>query len=498
MAAVEKAFSTRIRRTVLLALLFAIPTRLRLVPELVNDPDLWWHLRTGDWSLAHGAVPRVDVFSSFHPWVAYSWSYEVLLALLYRKFALFGVIGLVAVLSTAVVIAFLLLTTRFNTSFLRATSLTALGAITVAPMFAPRPWLFTVLFATVELAVLYQVRSSRNPYPLLLLPPLFCIWANVHIQFVYGIAMLAMAAADGLFTASLRRFHAASSFDGLSGRLWLCLIASWAATLLNPYGAEIYRVIYQYSQHTYVLSYVDEFQAMNFRHPVHFLVLGLLITAVATLAYRRKVRTFEIFLLLLATFLAFRMVRDIWFLVIVALSILAGDEPSERVADETGRPIGLPPTVGEMLAIAVITLALVAATVHSRQLSNERLNAVAAANFPERATEFVRKHHLIGPLYNDFNWGGYLIWRLPELRVSIDGRTNLYGDGRIARFYATWSGVHDWQTDSELAQARLVIGYVNAPLSSLLRSDSRFRLVYEDELAVVFVQAGEPARLGAD
>jgi hypothetical protein len=110
----------------------------------------------------------------------------------------------------------------------------------------------------------------------------------------------------------------------------------------------------------------------------------------------------------------------------------------------------------------------------------------------------VRKHHLIGPLYNDFNWGGYLIWRLPELRVSIDGRTNLYGDGRIARSNATWSGVHDWQTDSELTQARLVIGYVNAPLSSLLRSDSRFRLVYEDELAVVFVQAGEPARLRAN
>ena len=495
MRAIGESFGTRIRRIVLLGLLLAIPARLSLTPELVNDPDLWWHLRTGDWILANGAVLHVDVFSSFRPWMAYSWGFEVLLALLYRKFALFGAIVLVAALSTAVVIALFLLMTRFQISFLRAASLTALGAIALAPLFAVRPWLFTILFATVELAVLYQVRRSRSAYPLLLLPPLFCIWANTHIQFIYGVAILALAAADGWLAASLRRFHAVSSFEGLSGKLWLCLVGSVAATLINPYGAGIYRVIYQYSQHGYVLNYVDEFQAMTFRRPVHFLVLGLLIAAVATLAYRRKARPFEILLLLLSAFLAFRMARDLWFLVIVALSILAGDTASDPAVGGPSQPIGSRPARGKIVAIAIIVLAVAALTVRSRQLSNEQLNALVAVNFPERATAFVRSQHFPGPLYNDFNWGGYLIWRLPGLAVSIDGRTNLWGDRRIARFHATWSGVHDWQTDPELARARLVIGYINAPLSSLLRTDSRFRLVYEDELAVVFVRGAEAATL---
>jgi hypothetical protein len=118
---------------------------------------------------------------------------------------------------------------------------------------------------------------------------------------------------------------------------------------------------------------------------------------------------------------------------------------------------------------------------------NANLTREEAETFPEHAAEFVESRPLSGPLYNDFNWGGYLIWRLPEFQVSMDGRTNLHGDRRFARSYATWSGMRDWATDPELSQAKIVIGSVNFPLTSLLRFDPRFRLVYEDRLAVVFV-----------
>jgi hypothetical protein len=90
-------------------------------------------------------------------------------------------------------------------------------------------------------------------------------------------------------------------------------------------------------------------------------------------------------------------------------------------------------------------------------------------------------------LYNDFNWGGYLIWSLPHLPVAIDGRTNLHGDERMTRFGETWSGAPTWHEDPDLANAGVIVAEADAPLVSLLLLDSRFVLVHEDPVAKVFV-----------
>jgi hypothetical protein len=105
---------------------------------------------------------------------------------------------------------------------------------------------------------------------------------------------------------------------------------------------------------------------------------------------------------------------------------------------------------------------------------------------PVRAVESIRTNGYAGPLYNDFNWGGYLIWAL-RMPVNIDGRTNLYGNERMDRSIATWGAQPDWASDPELKSAGLVIGPVTAPLTQLLRMDSHYKLVYEDKLAAVFV-----------
>jgi hypothetical protein len=80
-----------------------------------------------------------------------------------------------------------------------------------------------------------------------------------------------------------------------------------------------------------------------------------------------------------------------------------------------------------------------------------------------------------------------LIWSLPRLLVSMDGRMNVHGDQRIERSVKTWSGVKGWESDPELMEARLVIGDVNHTLTNVLRTNSRFKSVYEDDVAVVFV-----------
>ena len=69
----------------------------------------------------------------------------------------------------------------------------------------------------------------------------------------------------------------------------------------------------------------------------------------------------------------------------------------------------------------------------------------------------------------------------------MDGRMNVHGDQRIERSVNTWSGLRGWESDPELMKARLIIGGVNHVLTNLLRTDSRFKLVYEGTTAAVFV-----------
>ena len=109
--------------------------------------------------------------------------------------------------------------------------------------------------------------------------------------------------------------------------------------------------------------------------------------------------------------------------------------------------------------------------------------------YPRGAALFVEKQGYAGPLYNHFDWGGYLIWRLPHLKVAMDGRANVHGDERIKRAIATWAGGPHWSDDPDLNNARVIIAKNDMALASLLRLDRKFTEVYRDETAVVFVRA---------
>ena len=120
-------------------------------------------------------------------------------------------------------------------------------------------------------------------------------------------------------------------------------------------------------------------------------------------------------------------------------------------------------------------------------VTNARLETKAAETLPVRAVEVIRAKGYAGPLYDDYNWGGYLMWAL-RMPVSMDGRASFYGDELINRSVATWTGATDPESDPQLMSSGLVIGPASQALTQLLRRDPRFQLVYEDKLAAVFLR----------
>ena len=80
------------------------------------------------------------------------------------------------------------------------------------------------------------------------------------------------------------------------------------------------------------------------------------------------------------------------------------------------------------------------------------------------------------------------MWYLPELPVAVDGRNDLYGDDLDKIFYYSQSAFPSYSTDPYLEESRLVILDSTLPLAKILTIDSRFRMIYHDEIATVFVR----------
>ena len=480
-------------RMIILIALYAIP--IIAVVQPVQDFDIWWHLRTGQWIVEHGTVTASDPFSSFgegKPWVAYSWLFEVLVYRLHAWLGLYGILLYRAVLAFAVAVAVHHFVVKREPRFLIATFLAALAFWAFAPLMTERPWLFTLLFFTLTLGAILDLRSGRYHVWVWVLPFLYALWANVHIQFIYGLFVLGLASAAPVIDRLIGRGETGRYADTAGSRDWWRLVALTlacvAATFVNPYHTRLYGVVLDYATQPAAFKLVNEHRAMDFRSAVDWIVLGLAGSAAFVLGRRRRLSAFEALLLGSAAYFSFHTQRDLWFVLLAALTILTV-EP--RFPGFFTEPFPLTPSRLATLAMGLVIV--IAVTAWGRKLSHSRLDEAIREKFPARAATYVEDHNLEGPLYNHFDWGGYLIWRLPHLKVAIDGRTNLHRDERLLRSVETWAGERGWDADPELRAANIVIASAKGPLASLLRLHKGFKLVHEDHVAAVFVASANRA-----
>ena len=199
---------------------------------------------------------------------------------------------------------------------------------------------------------------------------------------------------------------------------------------------------------------------------------------------QRKVDVFKLLLLSIAGAVAFRTMRDAWFICIPAAACIADsltDENRARRRQKTGC---------EKLAVAAVVAVSLVAFAGSTDFNTRGLDRAISGFLPVNAVNYLRQNPAPGPLYNTLDWGGFLIWYMPDYPVAIDGRTDLYGDELDEQFFNTANGAPTYIDDAYLNQAGVVILQKSNNLVSVLQADSRFQLVYQDRLAAVFVRSG--------
>jgi len=452
----------------------------------VIDPDVWWHLKVGDWIVAHIAVPHNGILShtaANRPWVAYSWGYEVLLSRAYAWGGLVGIGVFGGLLTVAVAFAIYWMLHRLSGRFWA--SLIGTGIVCSAFLFdgSPRPFFFSVALFALILTLLLQAQRSVRFAPLYWLPLIFLFWANLHIQFIYGLFLV------GLYVgiSVLQRLACVLGFESRFlvpptlpvGKLVAIFIGCILATLAGPNFYHPYVSVYEYSQAKFTYSVIIELQPLSFRYVSQYTELLIAAAGFYAVGWQKKLDPFKLSLLAIASAVAFRTQRDGWFICLSAAACIA-DFPAAEV--ESDRLASWTEAAGVAMAVAILLLLALGPT----DMTQRGLDRAISAEYPVNAINFLRRNPVPGPLYNNLNWGGFLMWYMPQYPVAIDGRNDLYGDDLDKVFYDVQSAEESYLTDRYLNESGVVLLDSKLPLAKILTIDPRFRLIYHDDIATVY------------
>lgn len=456
----------------------------------LSSTDVWWHLRTGLWILQNHTLPRTGLFSQHPdlPWSASSWAYDVLLGTAHGVLGLRAIPMLLMTFKGAVAWITFHLASVGRRNFWTAVALTAVAQYLMRGVQPPA--VLSIALFGAELLLLVHCRRSGDPRILFWLPPLFLLWANVHIQFVAGLLLL------GLFLLALGIEQALRSagVGWLSNRIrpipfskaGAVAALSVLCSLATPYS---FRLFPQYGRSLYSavsFHYGAEMRAMTFRQPEDFALMLLVMGAFFVLGRRRSLEVFELMALVAATALAFRIQRDIWFAVLPCV-VVVGDGPLWRGGEENEENRrGWP----EALALALTMWVFVAAA--ACLPGQNALLTRMSREFPLKACGFIVKNRPPQPLFNEYTWGGFLTWYLPDYPVAIDSRVDLYGDEILDEYFKVTTAKLRLDANPDLASARTLLldrqSGMAIALIKLPALSSQYQLVYSDDLAAVFVR----------
>jgi hypothetical protein len=486
-------------------------TRMDGAKSMLGDGDTGWHIRTGEWILANGRVPRQDMFSFTKPgqaWYAWEWLWDVCFAWLYHHGALASVVS-ASILVLCVTFALLYrLTLRHCGNPFLAIGTTFLACVCSVLHWLARPHLFTMLFVVILLMILERVYQGKARW-LLATPPLMILWTNIHGGFLAGLIILAGFAAGealrAIFAAEPRERSVAlqrAKWFGAAG------LASAAATLVNPYTYHLHAHIYKFFTEPYHLQNIVEFQSISFHEPAAlYLEVVLLLGAVTAGWFIAKHRNFVPLVLIAGwAHLALFSARNIPLFAIIATPFVAQalDEmlrglERARVAAWVAQVVsGFRKTGAEFAhmdrpwrihALSVAATGILAILLASPAAIGKLKPEFDPKNYPTQALSVLRASPE-SRIFTGDQWGDYLIYELyPAHKVFIDGRSDFYGQEFEQKFFDLMSVKYDWQQYLTQYNIDTIVLSPTTPLASAIKESCHWRAVYDDQVAIVFRRA---------
>jgi hypothetical protein len=454
----------------------------------IADTDIWLHLMTGRQTLQTHALTVPDPFSytsnrtsAAYPGEAktryfnltHEWLAQIGMYLIYTVTGLPGLVLARALLLVAFCALVGLMVWWRNHGFLRSIGAAVTAGAVAINFQQSRPFLVTFVFLAVTMAILERRRWMWA------LPVVFLLWANMHGGYFMGWAVLGAYCGEALLNR-LRKLPVPGERE-----LWLVTAACFVASAINPNGLRVIEIMINYRGSTIQASNL-EWQYPAFWEPssYSFVLFGSLIVM---LIRRRQTRPADWLLFIVFAAASLLAVRNTILMGLVGSVLLFSYLPAPK------RP--LPAMAGYAAALAL----LVAAVFHLSTGEAFQLHE-ADWQLPTRAADFLAAHKITVPIFNTYENGGYLAWRLwPAQKDFIDPR------GLSEEAFADYGHILAYAPDVDRLLEKYGIGAIvvdgfdrysgqvhGLALALSDPSQKTWKLVQADEKSVVFLREPPP------
>jgi len=366
------------------------------------DPDFGWHLRLGQFILSHG-IPATDPFSYTMPsysFIDHEWLTNVLINLVYNVAGIYWLSLIFAVLF--ILALFIAIPKKFKRfSFF---PLLLAGSL-MFDFVGIRTQIITVFFLSILLRIIFDEDLwEKWKY---LLPLIFIPWVNLHGGFAIGIALL--------FVFLLAKSIEKRKFNYGCLRVFLF---SLILTFLNPYGPRIWWEVWMQVSDSSLRWSIQEWMPA-FLHPGPAMISLFALSLAFVFIYRKKINFSKIIIYLFLMLMAISSIRHVLLWALSAILITA--EALFFFKREVGSNKESLKRLNKVKKVLVVILLLIFLLQAWMTLA-DAFNFREQQLYPVQAVKFLSRQNFQGNLFTDYNFAGYVLWKLPNKKDFIDGR----------------------------------------------------------------------------
>lgn len=403
-----------------------------------SDLDLGWHLQAGNNIISSHEISSFNQYNYTlinEDWIDHEWLLNAVMAYIYD---FLGSLSLQLAFLALALIAFYLSWRRsllsYNSNFNKYLSFIILfiGFWASQPHLGIRVQEFG-LIGLVSLLIFIDTYPQKK-YLLYFTPLLFLVWANMHASFTLGLVLLGLYCGYLYLAPYLSKLSFLNFFSFLllknreKNKVLLILGLSVVATLINPYGWQLYSFLGGYGN-TFYMSYIREWQG-QFSLPLYYpQLIYLSISAAGAIIWawfnRKRNKTIGFWdsgLFVLFFMLAWRSRRHFPLFVVVSLPLLVLFYQDIFKSVWHNFTLNIRVVILSFLALSLLLSSLLISTY--LPFNQHIINSFCDSQYPCSAVDYLKNNQETHSqrMFSEYNWGGYLIWAYPEKKLFIDGR----------------------------------------------------------------------------